>query len=113
MVLSADVKLPDETDNITEQTEIGSQDGYQEVSLRKIVNNPGKWEREKVIVKGKSNSFKDFLKADGYQIDMECSKYPEFDYSHHEGIKIYAVVEYIPNELPLQLRCSKPPELQN
>jgi len=107
-------QLPSSSENNKLPGNSGSQDsGFTEVSTRQLENNPSKWEGEKVIVRGHSNSLKDFIESDGYTVDMDCSSYSDFDFSSHRGIVIYGVVEYIPGEIPLQVRCIKAPKIQS
>lgn len=110
---SLNYELPNSSSDKKVAGDQSSQDsGFTQVSTRQLENNPSKWEGEKVIIKGHSNSLKDFIESDGYSVDMDCSAYSDFDFSSHKGIVIYGVVEYIPGEIPLEVRCIKAPKIQ-
>ena len=79
-----------------------------DATIRNIKQNPKEFEGKTVTLTGKSNSLKDFIANGGYQLDMDCSKYPDFEYS--SKFKADFVVEYIPGELGPKVRCVSAPK---
>lgn len=79
-----------------------------ETTIRNIKQNPKQFEGKTVTLTGRSNSLEDFIASGGYQIEMDCSDYPEFEYS--SKFKADFVVEYIPGELGPGVRCVSAPK---
>lgn len=74
-------------------------------SLRQIKNNPEKFVNHTVTVSGVSNSLRDFVKDDGYMMDMECD-YPGFTYSR----PFKAEMKVLNESNGVSLKCVKRPK---
>jgi len=99
----------DSTELNTDNSEIGaSSESQLEPTIRNIKQNPEQFEGKTVTLTGKSNSFSDFIANGGYKIDMDCSQYPDFEYS--SKFQSDFVVEYIPGELGPRVRCVSAPK---
>jgi len=94
----------DPTDIKTDKPDINNSSQSQlEPTIRNIKQNPEQFEGKTVRLTGRSNSLSDFIANGGYKIDMDCSQYPDFEYS--TKFQADFVVEYIPGELGPKARC--------
>lgn len=84
---------------------------YSAVNLRELSESPEQFNNETVKVKGVSNSLQDFIKSEGRTLDLDCSKYSDFNYGAPQGIIVYGKIDSSGGQPTLV--CTEPPEVQS